>query len=95
VLGLYGEADVFFAEAAALNTRGGVRFAEAHAYLHWGRMLLRRAEPGDAERASQLLHEAEAIAAANGYALIERWAQIEPSDFACRLTTELRAGSSA
>jgi tetratricopeptide (TPR) repeat protein len=79
VLGLYDRAEAYFEEAAALNARGGMRFAEAYTNLLWGRMLRTRGAPGDENRARALLEEARASAATRGYALIERRAAAELS----------------
>jgi class 3 adenylate cyclase len=72
VLGRYEDGERYFAEAAELCTRGGMRFAEADTRRLWGRMLATRGLPGDRERARRLLKEARASAETNGYAMIER-----------------------
>ena len=72
VLGRYDDAEGYFAEAHDLNTRGGMRFAEAHNNLLWGRMLRTRGGPGDADRARALLTQARNSAATQGYASVER-----------------------
>jgi DNA-binding SARP family transcriptional activator/tetratricopeptide (TPR) repeat protein len=71
VLGRYDEAERFFAEATELNARGQMCYAEGDTELLWGRMLLARTGPGDAERAHELLEHARADACARGYALLE------------------------
>ena len=45
----------------------------------WGRMLRIRNGPGDADRARDLLEQARESAAARGYALVERQADVELS----------------
>jgi len=71
VLGRYDEAERYFAEATELNTRGGLRYAEAHTQLLWGCMLSARALPGDSDRARPRLEKARATGASKGYASIE------------------------
>jgi hypothetical protein len=44
----------------------------AHTYLEWARMLLRRGQPGDIERARELLGQAVTTARELGLANIER-----------------------
>ncbi len=79
VVGRYEEAESFFAQAAELNTRGAMRFAEAETNMLWGRMLRARNGPGDTDRARILLDHARASAAARGYAMVERRASAELS----------------
>ncbi len=79
VLGRFEEAEGYFAQAAQLNTRGQMRFAEAQTSMLWGRMLGTRNGPGDADRARVLLEQARAIAATNDYAMVERRATEELS----------------
>jgi class 3 adenylate cyclase/tetratricopeptide (TPR) repeat protein len=79
VLGRYEDAEKYFAEAEDLNTRGGMRFAEAHTKMLWGRMLCARSGPGDSDRARTLLEQARESAAARGYAMVERRASAELS----------------
>jgi tetratricopeptide (TPR) repeat protein len=80
VAGRYEEAESYFEQAAELNTRGEMRFAEAeHEHTLWGRMLRARNGPGDADRARELLEQARESAAARGYAMVERRANTELS----------------
>jgi class 3 adenylate cyclase/tetratricopeptide (TPR) repeat protein len=72
VLGRYDEADVYFARAAASSERANAKFFAARTNLSWGRMLAERNAPGDIEKARDLLTQAHAAAAANGYANVER-----------------------
>jgi class 3 adenylate cyclase/tetratricopeptide (TPR) repeat protein len=72
VLELYDDAERYFAEAADLNQRGNMSFAEAHTNLLWGRMLRARNGLGDADRARAVFERARESAASRGYALIER-----------------------
>jgi hypothetical protein len=48
VPGRYEEAESYFEQAAELNTRGEMRFAEAETNLYLGRMLRARNKSGDA-----------------------------------------------
>ena len=75
VLSRYDEAQRCFEEATQLTVRGQMRYAEADTQLLWGRMLLGRNGPGDAERARELLEQARADAEARGYALLEQRAR--------------------
>jgi hypothetical protein len=75
----FEEAESYFIQAAELNTRGGMKFAEASTNVLWGRMLRIRSGPGDASRARELLEHARESAAARGYALVERQAETELS----------------
>jgi tetratricopeptide (TPR) repeat protein len=75
----FEEAESYFEQAAELNTRGEMKFAEAHTNMLWGRMLRPRSGPGDADRARQLLEQARESAAARGYAMVERQANAELS----------------
>jgi DNA-binding SARP family transcriptional activator len=79
VLGRFEEAEAYFKEAAELNRRGRMKFAEAHTNILWGRMLRTRNEPGDADRARSLLEQAHDSAATRGYAAVERQAIVELS----------------
>ena len=56
VLGRYGEADSYFAHAAAVNDRAGAKFFAARTDLCWGQMLSKRDAPGDAETGSGPSH---------------------------------------
>ena len=77
--GRYEEAESYFEQAAELNTRGEMRFAEAQTSLLWGRMLCARNGPGDADRAWDLLEQTRESAATRGYAMVERRASAELS----------------
>ena len=72
-------AESYFGRAAELNTRGGMKYAEAYTNMLWGRMLRSRNGPGDADRARELLEQARESAAASGYAMVERQANAELS----------------
>ena len=72
VLGRYDDADAYFTQAAAFNERIGAKFFAARTNLSWGRMLAERDAPGDTEKARDLLTKAQAAAASNGYANVER-----------------------
>ena len=77
VLGRFEESEGYFEEAVELNGAGGMRFAKAHTDLLWGRMLLRRDEPDDLERARALLEAAQAAATSNGYSVLAERAAVE------------------
>jgi tetratricopeptide (TPR) repeat protein len=79
VAGRYEEAESYFEQAAELNARGEMRFAEAQTNLFWGRMLRARNGPGDTDRARELLEQARESAGARGYAMVERRASAELS----------------
>jgi tetratricopeptide (TPR) repeat protein len=79
VVGRYDEAESYFEQAAELNARGEMRFAEAETNLYWGRMLRARNGPDDTDRARTLLEQARESAAARGYAMVERRASAELS----------------
>ena len=72
VLGRYDEADSYFSQSAAMSERLGATFFAARTDLWWGKMLGERDDPGDTERAHELLTKARTLAAANGYADVER-----------------------
>jgi tetratricopeptide (TPR) repeat protein len=77
VIGRFEQADSYFDEAAGLNRRGEMRYAQALTSLLWGRMLQERLGPGDGERAQEHFEQARGAAARGGYALIERRATDE------------------
>jgi hypothetical protein len=79
VAGRYEEAESYFEQAAELNARGAMRFAEAETNMLWGRMLRARNGPGDTDRARIRLEQAWESAAARGYAMVERRASAELS----------------
>jgi class 3 adenylate cyclase/tetratricopeptide (TPR) repeat protein len=72
VLGRYDKADAYFARAAAFNERAGAKFFAARTHLSWGKMLAERDAPGDIAHARELLTKAQTVAAAKGYANVER-----------------------
>ncbi|MBA2440431.1 MAG: hypothetical protein H0V50_07135, partial [Thermoleophilaceae bacterium] len=72
VLGSFDRADIYFAQAAAMNERMKAKFFAARTNLWWGQMLAERNGSGDAERARALLAEARVCAATNGYVNVER-----------------------
>jgi tetratricopeptide (TPR) repeat protein len=71
LLGRYEEAEAYFMESAELNERAGASFAAARNDYSWGKMLLARGAPGDAELARDLLTRAHASAAAHGFGYVE------------------------
>ncbi|MDQ1514894.1 MAG: hypothetical protein QOE80_724, partial [Actinomycetota bacterium] len=72
--GDWQEAEAYFAAAAATHERIGAPTWLARTRLEWARMLLAHAEPGDGERAHDLLRQALATARELGLANIERGA---------------------
>ncbi len=72
VLGRYDDADAYFAKAASFNERARAKFFAARTYLSWGKLLAERGAPSDRERARKLLTKALTVAAAHGYANVER-----------------------
>ena len=79
MIGDYAEAEMYFQEAVEISARGGMRFAEAHTNMLWGRMLRTRGGPDDAGRAQEVLGSARSKAATNGYGGVERRATVELS----------------
>ena len=72
VLGRYDEADRYFVQTAEVAARLHARFHAAMNDRWWGQMLAERNAPGDIDGARDLLYRAQTVAAANGYAYIER-----------------------
>lgn len=72
VLDRLDEADAYFAESAATNARMGATFFAARTDYLWGRMLAQRHASGDIDKGRALLTNAHAVAAAHGYATVER-----------------------
>lgn len=64
-------ADRYFREAAVINAKGGMRFADAQTSLLWGRSLLARGASRDATAARKLLEQARERSARFGYRGIE------------------------
>ena len=71
-LGRYDEAETWFAAATATHERIGAPHWLARTRLEWAGMLLARRQPGDAERAHELLGQALATARQLGLANVER-----------------------
>jgi ATP/maltotriose-dependent transcriptional regulator MalT len=74
VLGRYDDAEGYFAQSAAFNSRIQASFFAALTNISWGKMLQERGLPGDVDRAQDLLADALASAAGNGYKRVERHA---------------------
>ena len=72
VLGRYGEADTYFAQAAASSSTAGAKFFAARTDLSRGRMLAARDSPGDTEEARRLLTQAHTATVAHRYATVQR-----------------------
>jgi class 3 adenylate cyclase/tetratricopeptide (TPR) repeat protein len=70
----YDEAEGYYTRAAEFTARAGAKFLGAKTDLGWAGMLIERAAPGDAQRARDLLDAAHSLAAANGYARLQRQA---------------------
>lgn len=70
--GHFGDAEGHFLAAEATHARLGARPWLAWTRLEWARMLLARRQPGDAERARELLDQALATARELGLGNIER-----------------------
>jgi DNA-binding SARP family transcriptional activator/class 3 adenylate cyclase len=69
-LGRYDEAEAHFEEAARIDERIGAPAWLARTRLGWARMLVRRAGPGNAERAAELAGQALAAAEELGLARV-------------------------
>jgi hypothetical protein len=67
-------AEAYFAAAAATHERIGAPSWLARTRVEWARMLLARGDPGDAERADDLVRQALAVARELGLLNIERGA---------------------
>jgi ATP/maltotriose-dependent transcriptional regulator MalT len=72
VLGRHDEAEYHFARAAVSTERADARFFSAQTDLSWGRMCAARGDPGDRDRAHDLLTRARQEAATRGYGTVER-----------------------
>jgi tetratricopeptide (TPR) repeat protein len=72
VLCLYDQADNYYARATEFNRRAGAKFFAANTNLGWGKMFVERGDPGDRERARDLIAAAHVAAVTHGYADIER-----------------------
>lgn len=70
VLGRFDEADAFFRQALEIHNRLGDPFHIARTELGWGRMLLERAEQGDADRGRVLVERARDTAERFGCAAV-------------------------
>jgi class 3 adenylate cyclase/tetratricopeptide (TPR) repeat protein len=80
VLGRYGEAEAYFAEATEFNTHGKMKWVATNIELWWATMLAARRGPGDRDRARSFLERARHVASTRGYAGIERQASAELSE---------------
>ena len=65
-IGLWDDAEAHFEAALDLNARLGARPWLARTELAYARMLLARHQPGDAERARDVMHRAYATARSLG-----------------------------
>ena len=72
LLGRDEEAEAALARAVSFNERVGARFFGARTDLQWGQLLAQRRDPGDLERARELLTRAHALGQAHGYGALER-----------------------
>jgi hypothetical protein len=71
-LGRHEQSEQHFRAAAAVHERIGAPAHLGRTYVEWARMLLARGQPGDAERAHQLLDEALSTARELGLVNVER-----------------------
>jgi hypothetical protein len=71
-LGRFDDAGVRFAAAATTHERLGTPCSLARTRLEWARMLLTRRQPGDPERARELLGQSLTTARELGMATVER-----------------------
>jgi hypothetical protein len=71
----FAAAEEHFAGAVDLHHRAGSRGWVARTRLEWARMLLQRADTGDAARARELLDQALAAAVDLGLGAVERQAR--------------------
>ncbi|MBV8464176.1 MAG: hypothetical protein JO368_12840, partial [Acidimicrobiales bacterium] len=70
--GRWDRADDLFARSASLCRRMEAKFFGARTNVLWADLLIRRRQPGDHDRARQLLLDAREVATAQGYAVVER-----------------------
>jgi hypothetical protein len=71
-LGQWDHAEKHLADAATVHRGMGARADLARTRLEWARMLLTRRQPGDADRARELLGQALLTARELGLATVER-----------------------
>jgi tetratricopeptide (TPR) repeat protein len=72
LLGLHEEAATFFANALSTHNRLGAHEAIARTELYNADLLVDRAEPGDVQRAQEMVQEALATARQYGFGALER-----------------------
>jgi len=82
VLGRHDEAEQWFAHSVRMCDSMGAVFFRAQTELLWGRMLVQRGAPGDAEHARELLGRARDVAIERGYGALQIRAEAELSS--CR-----------
>ena len=75
VMGRYDEAEEWFAHAVRMCDSMGARFFRAQTELLWGRLLVERDAPGDAEQARELLERACDVAIERGYGALRQRAE--------------------
>jgi tetratricopeptide (TPR) repeat protein len=80
VLGVYDQAESYFAEADRMSKGMKARFFSARTDVAWAKMLLVRGRSGDGGRARQLLAEAHANATRLGYGTVARRAAVAAND---------------
>jgi Tfp pilus assembly protein PilF len=78
VVDRFEEAESYFEQAAELNTRGEMKYAEAYTNKLWVGCSV-RAKGRGTPSARQLLEQARETGAARGYAIVERQANAELS----------------
>jgi hypothetical protein len=74
ILSRFDDADAYFASAAGTHDRIKAPAWLARTRLEWARMLLARRQPGDTDRARELLGQALATARELGLGNVERQA---------------------
>ena len=72
VLRRYDEADAYFTQSAQSSDRADAKYFAARTNLWWGIMLADRRDPGDVQKARDLLTKAHSSAVSNGYGTLEQ-----------------------
>lgn len=72
VMGAFDDAERYFADSSARCRQMRAAFFAVRTDLSWGRMLARRSDTGDQDRATELLVRAQEVASRRGYAVVER-----------------------
>jgi len=72
VMGRHDEAEEWFGHSVRMCDSMGATFFRASTELLWGRMLVVRGAPGDAEHARELLERARDVAIERGYGAVNQ-----------------------